>query len=363
MKIGCVMLASGLSERFGSNKLLTSFFGKTLIENTMDALPPELFARAVVVTAYPEVGDMAEARGYAVVFNDAPEAGVRYTIKLGLERMEGMDACLFCVCDQPYISGASVAAMLRRYAGEIAALSSGGRRGNPVIFPAEQFGELKSLGEGESGAVVIARHADKLVLHPVQSALELEDVDSAEDAARLSGVKNLFVTGSRDAGKSTLLEYALGCTDAVPTGFITREYCINGRVAGHYIHALSAKVRDAENDKPISVKTGEGRCVPVAEIFGMFGAGYLAAAREDGAPLIFMDELGTLEAGQEAFKTEVFRCLDGKKPVLGTLKAAGDCWLSAIAERGDTLVLELTESNRDAVLERVLAFLRLRCGE
>lgn len=360
MEIGCVLLASGLSERFGSNKLFTSFFGKTLIENTMDALSPELFSRAVVVTAYAEVARMATERGYDLVMNDAPEAGVRYTIKLGLEQMAGMDACLFCVCDQPYISGASVAAMLAGYSGGIAALSSGGQKGNPVIFPAELFAELQSLGEGESGSAVIARHKDMLRLYPVFSALELEDVDSAEDAERLSGVKNLFVTGSRDAGKSTLLEYALGCVDASPTGFITREYKINGRVAGHYIHSLSAQVKAGENDKPISVKTGEGGCISVAEVFGMFGTGYLAAARADSAEIIFMDELGTLEREEELFKAEVFRCLDGEKPVLGTLKAAGRCWLSDIAARKDTLVLELTEKNRDAVLERVLAFLKLK---
>ncbi len=359
MKIGCVLLASGLSERFGSNKLLTSFFGKTLIENTMDALPPASFSKAVAVTAYKEVAEAAYGRGYYVVMNDSPSAGVRHTIRLGLEQMADMDACLFCVCDQPYISGASVAAMLADYRGGIAALSSGGRRGNPVLFPAELFSELQSLAEGESGSAVIARHEDMLRLYPVLSALELEDVDCAEDAERLAGVKNLFVTGCRDAGKSTLLEYALGCVDSAPSGFITREYHINGRVAGHYIHALSPWVMDGDNDKPISVKTGEGSCIPVAEVFGRFGAGYLERARSDGAALIFMDELGTLEREEELFKAEVFRCLDGKKPVLGTLKAAGDCWLTDIMERKDTLVLELTEENRDAVLERVLAFIKL----
>lgn len=362
MKIGCVLLASGSAERFGSNKLLTEFNGRTLIENTLAAVSADRFSRAVVVTAYDRVEALARAHGFAVVRNAHPEYGVGYTIRLGLKEIEGMDACLFCVCDQPYLSKQSVRDLLAAYTGGISALSYGAERGNPVIFPRELFGELLALGAGESGGAVIARHKDRLTLFEVKSPLELADVDTKEDLARLAGVKNLFVTGAREAGKSTLLSYAVSLAGVSASGFITRPYEVGGHTAGHALHALSPLVAQQDNDKPISVRTGDGTCIPVARVFDEFGAVYLRAAREDGLPLILMDELGTLERDAEQFRQEAALCLSGEKPVLGSLKSCGDAWIEQIARRQDTLVLELTEDTRDAALSRVLQFLYLRCG-
>lgn len=362
MKIGCVFLASGSAERFGSNKLLTTFFGRTLVENTLAAVPAEWFARAVVVSAYDRVEEIARALGFEVKRNAHPEYGVSHTIGLGLREMEDMDACMFCVCDQPYLAGQSVRELLASYAGGIFALSCGGQRGNPVIFPKELFGELLALKAGESGGAVIARHADMLSLLPVQSPLELADVDTREDLSRLLNVKNLFVTGAREAGKSTLLSYAVSFAGVQATGFVTRPYEVNGHIAGHAMHALSPLIALEDNDKPISVREGAQSCIPVARVFDEFGARYLRAARQDDRSLILMDELGLLERDAESFQEEAALCLDGKKPVLGSLKRCGESWLKHIAERDDTLVLELTEDARDAVLQRVLQFLYLRGG-
>ncbi|MBS7388540.1 MAG: NTP transferase domain-containing protein, partial [Eubacteriales bacterium] len=72
-RIGCVLMAAGNSTRFGGNKLLTDFFGKTLIERAMEAIPRDKLCRAAVVSQYDEALSMALDFGFLAVRNDRPE--------------------------------------------------------------------------------------------------------------------------------------------------------------------------------------------------------------------------------------------------------------------------------------------------
>ena len=60
---------------------------------------------------------------------------------------------------------------------KIAALSHGGVRGNPCLFPARFFQDLMELREDHGGSTVIRRHEEDLVLLEVDGA-ELYDVDT-----------------------------------------------------------------------------------------------------------------------------------------------------------------------------------------
>lgn len=71
--ISLIILASGFSRRFVSNKLLYEFHGKKLIEYTFDKA--SAFLDVIVVTQYMEIKEMAESLGYHVVMNDHPEYG------------------------------------------------------------------------------------------------------------------------------------------------------------------------------------------------------------------------------------------------------------------------------------------------
>ena len=64
---------------------------------------------------------------------------------------------------------------------------AGGRRGNPVLFAARFFNELKAL-EGDSGAkAVIAAHADMVAEVPMEGSGTLLDLDTQEAIARFPG--------------------------------------------------------------------------------------------------------------------------------------------------------------------------------
>lgn len=179
-------MAAGLSSRFGENKLLAEFGGVTLIERALDCVPDGRVSRVCVVCSDEQVRSLALRRGFDTVWNDAPGLGASLSLQLGLNSVGNVDGAMFMVCDQPQLTRSSVERLLELFAarpGCIAALSSGGRRGNPCIFPAELFDELRALRGDVGGSAVISRHADRLATLEVSSQ-ELRDVDSREDLDR-----------------------------------------------------------------------------------------------------------------------------------------------------------------------------------
>ena len=170
-------------------------------------------------------------------------------------------------------------------------------------------------------------------------------------------IKNLFITGERDAGKSTAIEKALALHKPSITGFVTRPYEINGHVAGHYIHSLSDQTPLEQNDKPINIIYPPGKSIAIEPSFEIFGVAYLRQAMRDNRPII-MDELGILERHVRLFTQTVFQCLDGPQPVLGALRLCQGTWLDQIKCRRDTKVLTVTLQNREEILQTVLQFVQ-----
>ncbi|OLA39048.1 MAG: purine catabolism protein [Firmicutes bacterium CAG:176_63_11] len=173
-------MAAGSASRFGANKLAAQIDGKTLLCRALEAVPPACFAQVVVVTQHPEAAEAARRFSFTPVENQHPDWGISHTISLGLDALQDCDAALFLVSDQPLLRQASVAELVdlyRRHPSHIVALGHNGVRGNPCLFPARFFPELRALREDHGGSTVIRRHEDALLLYDVP-ARQLADVDT-----------------------------------------------------------------------------------------------------------------------------------------------------------------------------------------
>ena len=183
LQIGCVVMAAGNAERFGKNKLAARLDGKTLIERALDAVPSETLVTVCVVTQYDEVEALAARYGFRCVRNDRPEEGLSRTVRLGTETLAGeCDAILYLVSDQPLLRRESVTALLdfyRAHPDHIVGASHGGKRGNPCVFPAKYFPQLRALTGDAGGSAVIREHEDDLLLFEVDKE-ELTDVDTPQ---------------------------------------------------------------------------------------------------------------------------------------------------------------------------------------
>ncbi|MBQ0005663.1 MAG: EF2563 family selenium-dependent molybdenum hydroxylase system protein, partial [Clostridiales bacterium] len=209
VRIGCVIMASGESRRFGENKLLTPFDGKAMIQHIIDAAK-DVFAELVIVTRHEEIKRLCDRQGVRVVLHNYP--GRNDTIRLGLEALgDELDACVFCPADQPFITSAS----LRQFKDAVASdknkiyrAASGDSIGSPVCFPSWAFDELKNLPEGKGGGVVISEHKDKMSFVEV-SARELIDIDTKEDYGKCIQLINkekdlIIVRGAGDVATGTI---------------------------------------------------------------------------------------------------------------------------------------------------------------
>ena len=188
LRIGCVVMAAGSAARFGRNKLAAEVDGKTLLRRALEAVPLNRFSRVAVVTQYPEAAALAREFSFTPVENTRPDWGISHTISLGLDALGDCDAALFLVSDQPLLEQASVAGLVDFYClhpSHIAALGHGGVRGNPCLFPARFFPELRALREDHGGSAVIRRHEDALLLYEVP-ARQLTDVDTRQALNRLT---------------------------------------------------------------------------------------------------------------------------------------------------------------------------------
>ena len=111
-------MAAGNSRRFGSNKLLFPWKGKTMYRHGLDLLlelKKEMKEQlsVIVVTQYPEILEevqkLPEASEVQVVFCKESHLGASYTIKAGIAAMQKQAKyLLFMVADQPELSKESV---------------------------------------------------------------------------------------------------------------------------------------------------------------------------------------------------------------------------------------------------------------
>lgn len=182
---GCIITASGLGTRFGSNKLMASLDGKPLIAHAIRACDG-LFAKRVAVTRHEDVAQLCRSLGMEAVMHDEPLRSD--TVRLGMQAMDGCDTVTFIQADQPFISANTLAALLRgaeTHPEFIWRVGFQGTQGAPVLFPAWAFDELRALPPGKGGGFVAKAHAQRVRCVEAASEWELFDVDTVQDLEAL----------------------------------------------------------------------------------------------------------------------------------------------------------------------------------
>ena len=178
-----ILLAAGQSERFGiPNKLEVEFLGQPVGFHVVTALEDMPFKDRLVVTDGCQL-DFA-SRGYTVVHNDDPDAGMSRSVKLGVRHAKdnGAAAVLIALADMPRVTATHVYRLLDGADGPdaVVASSDGTRPCPPALFGAGRFDALLAL-EGDEGARAMIAGGK----HIVAAAHELLDIDRPEDLERL----------------------------------------------------------------------------------------------------------------------------------------------------------------------------------
>ena len=205
LTVGCVIMASGLSRRFGTNKLLADFCGQPMLCRAFDATATPGIAARIVVTRSEEVQALCRAQGVPVLLHSLP--GRNDTVRLGLsallEQQSELSGCMFLPGDQPLLRRETVEAMTERFCptewqketereifrlGAVADNDPTPLVGSPVLFGSSFFSELLTLPENKGGNVLLKKYPAQVRTVYIADSAELLDADIPEVLQQLEAL-------------------------------------------------------------------------------------------------------------------------------------------------------------------------------
>ncbi len=183
--IRIILLAAGSARRFGEDKLMWPIDGKPMIMHTLEKLIniQENTGHCVtVVTREGAVSKLIAGLPVETVINPEPERGISSSISCAIESFDSdVDAAVFCVADQPWLSPEAVCGLIDRYieSGKACGcLACEGETGNPCIFSRKLFSELNLLEGDKGGKKVLLKHIDDCCLYEIEDPIQLTDIDT-----------------------------------------------------------------------------------------------------------------------------------------------------------------------------------------
>lgn len=227
--ISCIIMASGMSKRFGTNKLLASFNNNTLFENAINISRFVSFGKTLAVTRHDELVHICEREHIHCIKhnmpyrNDMVRLGVSHILKEACcQKNNCTQGILFLPSDQPLITKTSLQLLCllfiyynssyfacnstdkssnannnysnNNYSNnnnnnnktKICRLAFNENAGAPVIFPECYYNELLTLPQGKGGGFIAKKYPAQVILVPAQDEYELYDIDTPDDLIRLS---------------------------------------------------------------------------------------------------------------------------------------------------------------------------------
>jgi molybdenum cofactor cytidylyltransferase len=188
--IGAVVLAAGSSTRFGALKMLAQVGGVPLVRCAVENVLAAGFDPVAVVLgrASAEVAAALGGLPLRLVENARFRQGMSTSIALGVAALpEGLDAAAICLADQPGVGPGilePLVAAFRSSGKPIAAPVYQGVRGNPVVFAAGLFPELRALSGDRGARDLLAARAAEIAAVPFDFPMP-RDIDTPEDYAAL----------------------------------------------------------------------------------------------------------------------------------------------------------------------------------
>ena len=187
--IACIIMASGASRRFGTNKLLAHIPNTniTLIENAINISNYIPFSQTVTTTIHKEVANICEKNHISCALHNLPYRND--SIRIGMENITSdVNGIMFLPADKPLISSQSMQLLcmtFNYYKDKICRLAYKDTPGSPVIFPMKYEQALKHLPQKCGGGYIIKQNPTQVILVPATKKEELLDIDTPQDYTNL----------------------------------------------------------------------------------------------------------------------------------------------------------------------------------
>lgn len=186
--IGIVVLAAGASIRLGKPKQLLQFNEKSLLGHVADAAVNSNANNVIVVLGANAdmIAKEIDKIKFHVIVNAEWEEGMASSVRIGLKTLQklspSVDAVIFMVCDQPFVTSSVLNDLIntQNATGKaIVTCNYGETIGPPALFHKSLFPELMQL-RGDAGArKIIQQHGDDVAT--VLFTKGKIDIDTKED--------------------------------------------------------------------------------------------------------------------------------------------------------------------------------------
>jgi molybdenum cofactor cytidylyltransferase len=193
VNIGAILLAAGASRRMGAPKQLIRFDGHSLLRRAAEtaigsgASPVIVVLGARAEDMLPELADLP----IEAVINPDWALGMSASLRCGIQALLALapetEAVLVTLCDQPFVTGAHLGALIERFRAPITASLYNSTLGVPAVFARALFPELEAL-EGDSGArrLIQLHSAETTAFDLPEAAIDLDSpIDLNSFSAKL----------------------------------------------------------------------------------------------------------------------------------------------------------------------------------
>ncbi len=192
--VSIIVLAAGLSTRFGRNKLLEPIGSEAMIGHVVSETLKSKADRTIVVCGHDSEKVRLALKDYRcdIVFNEDFEKGQSFSVRKGLSRVSNSaDAVMILPGDVAGVDHKIIDAVIDEFAHSRAPIVTAGYQGvsgHPILFDRSLIEELKDIDEETRGVkkVVSKYRARRRLVETTKAALL--DIDRQDDLERHSSV-------------------------------------------------------------------------------------------------------------------------------------------------------------------------------
>jgi molybdenum cofactor cytidylyltransferase len=193
-KTAAIILAAGQSRRMGGTNKLTAILGdKALVRHVADAALASSAAEVIVVTGHEAETVRSVLDGLDVRFAQNPDYvdGLSSSLAVGIGAIGSQcDRAVILLADMPGITAGIIDRMIEASTaapGSIILATHNGKRGNPVLWPADFFRQLSQISGDVGARHLIGENSGRVVQVETGEAAGF-DIDT-KDALELAASK------------------------------------------------------------------------------------------------------------------------------------------------------------------------------
>ena len=187
-----IVLAAGKSSRAKNvHKLLSHLGSKTVIQTTVDNLLAVKNLKLVTVTGHAagEIAACLPTHQISIVHNPGFDQGMGTSLAAGIASLDAAITHAFiCLGDMPFVRRATIEKILETAVNTNGAAifvpSFHGKRGHPVLWHQQYFGQLTHLTGDGGGKKILRDNFEKVIEVPVDDPGILIDLDTPEMLAQ-----------------------------------------------------------------------------------------------------------------------------------------------------------------------------------